>query len=123
MDTNALLWLAFDDDRLGPVARERVTADGSEVWFSPVSIFEIQTKSRLGKLSVPGNVLQHAHASGYGQKPLWGIEAELAGQLDWDHKDPFDRLLVAQTRLLAFEFLTSDREILEFESLAVDARR
>lgn len=82
------------------------------------AVFEIETKRRLGKLDAPGEVVAAIEAEGFNLLPLSAPAAAAAGALDWDHRDPFDRLLVAQARELGAPLLTADPRILDFEPLA-----
>ena len=99
-DTHALLWWLARDLRLPVAARTAIDAPGADVLVSAVSLFEIATKHRLGKLplepavaaDLAGTVLAH----GFAHLPLDPRSAELAGRLPGPHRDPFDRLLIAQ---------------------------
>ena len=100
LDTHALLWWLAGDLRLPMAARAAIDAPGADVLVSAVSLFEIATKHRLGKLplepavaaDLAGTVVDH----GFAHLPLDPRGAELAGRLPGPHRDPFDRLLVAQ---------------------------
>ena len=100
LDTHALLWWLAGDLRLPVAARAAIDAPDAEVLVSAVTLFEIATKHRLGKLplepavaaDLAGTVLAH----GFAHLPLDPRSAELAGRLPGPHRDPFDRLLVAQ---------------------------
>jgi PIN domain nuclease of toxin-antitoxin system len=122
-DTSAWIWSMTTDPRLGPEAIETIENGSIAMFVSSVSVFEIETKRRSGKLVAPFELLEVARRNHYDLLALDGAEAELAGRLEWEHRDPFDRLLVAQARLNGFKLMTSDRVILEYESIAMDARR
>lgn len=102
LDTNALLWLVADPDRLAPEARERLLSDGTRLVVSAASAWEVATKTRSGRLP-GGEALVGAWA-----EAITGLRAEqiamdpadaiLAVSLDGPHRDPFDRMLVAQAR-------------------------
>lgn len=100
LDTHALLWWLAGDTRLPPAARVAIDALETEVLVSVVSVFEIATKNRLGKLplkaevaaDIAGAIVRH----GFTLLPLDPRSAERAGRLPGPHRDPFDRLLVAQ---------------------------
>lgn len=103
LDTHALLWTVLGSPKLAAKARAALADPGAEIFISAVSIFEITLKHRLGKLAeaspfVEGHERMLADLS---WTPL-GISfdhAALAGALDVPHKDPFDRLLIAQARI------------------------
>jgi PIN domain nuclease of toxin-antitoxin system len=103
LDTHALLWGVLDSPWLSIRAREALADPDAEVIISAVSIFEITLKHRLGKLAeATPFVLHHQHMlAGLAWTPLpVSMEhAAAAGALDIAHKDPFDRLLIAQARI------------------------
>lgn len=117
LDTHVLLWLAADDRRAGKRVRS-VLGDASERYVSAASAFEIATKSRLGKL--PGGrsvldgwarLLRNLQAT---ELPLSVPHMARAGGLEWKHRDPFDRMLVAQAQLDGLTLLTDDAAIRDF---------
>lgn len=120
LDTHMLLWWLGDLPQLTGGARARIAA-ATTVLVSAVSVFEIETKRRLGKLDAPVEVLDAIGAERFVLQSLSGPAAAAAGGLQWAHRDPFDRLLVAQARELDVPILTADRRILAFEPLATDA--
>lgn len=113
LDTHALLWALTDPDRLAPHALAIVGSRRTDVVVSAASAWEISTKHRLGKLPqgdaiVAGWTRAIARLGG---REL-GISAEhalLAGRLDWAHRDPFDRVLAAQSMLEGLPLVTMDR--------------
>lgn len=116
LDTNALLWLVADPDRLAPEARERLISDGTRLVVSAASAWEVATKTRSGRLP-GGEALVGAWAEAIGglraeQIAIDPADAILAGSLDWPHRDPFDRMLVAQARRRHMAVATSDDVIL-----------
>ncbi len=120
LDTHVLLWLAADDPRAGERVRASL-AGASERHVSAASAFEIATKARLGKLPGGRSVLD-----GWSRlkRNLQVTELELtvphmarAGSLDWSHRDPFDRMLVAQAQLDGLTLLTDDAAIRSFEDV------
>lgn len=121
LDSHVLLWWLADDGRLGEQARSIITAPNETVAVSAVSIFEIETKRRLGKLRAPGGLVRAVGDESFELLPLHGRPAAVAGSLEWDHRDPFDRLLVATSRAASAPLLTADRRILAFEPTAISA--
>jgi PIN domain nuclease of toxin-antitoxin system len=102
LDTHALLWWLAGDDKLSPKARERIGAEASTIFVSAASIWEIATKFRLGKLpgveafldDVPGCL----SAQGMQHVAITHGHALRAGLLPGPHRDPFDRMLIAQAQ-------------------------
>lgn len=122
LDTHALLWWLAGGESLGAEALDRISDPQARVLVSAVSVFEIQTKRRLGKFRAPDGLVDAVTAEGFDLLVLDGVQAELAGTLDWAHPDPFDRLLVAQSRLRGAPLVTADTRILAFEPTALAAR-
>jgi PIN domain nuclease of toxin-antitoxin system len=101
LDTHALLWWVIADERLSKTASSAITAINTEVLVSAVSAWETTTKVRLGKL--PGAELFAAEFSrtvkrlGFRQLAITVDHGQRAGFLPGHHKDPFDRILIAQS--------------------------
>ena len=107
LDTHALLWW-LGGQRMTEEARERIADPSVLVAVSAASIWEASIKQALGKLTVRGSVAGSAVGSGFEPLPITLEHAELAGQLPPHHRDPFDRMLVAQARLEALTLVTRD---------------
>lgn len=103
LDTHALIWALGDDPRLSSAAREAIDDRGNEILVSAASAMEITTKYRLGKLpqaeQLASAFLPTIRAADYIPLPISVEHAVSAGALAIPHKDPFDRLLIAQARL------------------------
>jgi len=101
LDTHALLWWATVSSRLSKKAKAVIAADDTEVYVSAASAWEIAIKVRIGKLDWPATAgTVNAYVLGQAFRPLSiSLEhAERAGQLQIDHRDPFDRMLIAQAQ-------------------------
>jgi PIN domain nuclease of toxin-antitoxin system len=101
LDTHALLWWATLHPGLSPRARSAIGDDASEVYVSAASAWEIATQVRLGKLEWPeeaGTVHSYALGQGFRALPISLEHAERAGRLRMAHRDPFDRMLIAQAQ-------------------------
>ena len=101
LDTHAFLWWVFADPKLSRRARIAVAEDeGNEVFVSAASAWEIATKFRIGKLAdaavVANDVAATLAAEGFGELPVSVRHAQRAGGLGGPHRDPFDRMLIAQ---------------------------
>ena len=106
---------------IGPRARDAIEG-ASELRFSVVSFAEIGVKTAIGKLVVPGDLDEHIVRSGLrilGLAPEHGLG--VAG-LPMHHRDPFDRLLVAQARSEGLTVLTTDARIARYDVPVIDAR-
>lgn len=119
LDTHTLLWWWSGDRRLSDVARKSIADRTNEVFVSSASIWEISTKYRIGKLPEAGTLLPgidgHVRRSGFIELPISFRHAELAGTMESDHRDPFDRMLIAQAKLEAMPIISADRVFETFD--------
>jgi PIN domain nuclease of toxin-antitoxin system len=117
LDTHVFLWLLFDDAQLGPSQRELLKDTANKKFVSSVSIFEIATKARIGKLTIPALYAGRLSAiySDFEYLPLSlsVLHAEMAGNLIGTHKDPFDRMLAAQSIVENMPIMTVDVKLRE----------
>ncbi len=118
LDTHVLLWWLFDDRRLSARARATVSDRDNHVLVSSASGLEIATKFRIGKLPAANVLIQdlpgHVARAGFHELPITIAHAQKAGALVGDHRDPFDRMLAAQSLLEGCPVLTSDAAIAAF---------
>lgn len=111
LDTHVRLWVAADNERIRRI-RKRLLSPDNEVFFSVVSLWEIAIKTSLGKLAVDAAELRElALESGYLELPVWGPHALQVSGLPWHHRDPFDRMLVAQAAAEPMRLLTADETL------------
>ena len=122
LDTHALLWALTAPDLLGARARAVIADLSSRLLVSAASGWEIATKQRIGRLpqadALVGAYSRHLDRLGVERLPITDEHALLAGRLEWDHRDPFDRMLVAQAIIESATLLTKDPAILEFSGVA-----
>ena len=116
LDTNVLLRLLSDPSDVDTAALDLLANPDTQVLVSAISAFEIAQKVRIGKLQDPGildawtAVLQRDSLT---ELPLSAADLIEAGTMTWDHRDPFDRMIVAQSRRHAAVVATRDRVILD----------
>jgi PIN domain nuclease of toxin-antitoxin system len=122
LDTHVLLWWLFDDPSLNPGVANLIANGGESITVSAVSGFEIATKQALGKLNAPDDLEEQVEQSGFTQLPLTLAHGVAAGKLPPHHKDPFDRLLVAQAQLEGLTLVTADRFIQMYDVPTLAAR-
>lgn len=119
LDTHVLLWWFTNDERLSATAREIIANQSNDIHVSAASAWEIATKTRLGKLSdVPEAVEKFgelAIAQGFTHLPITHRHGLLAGGFDAVHRDPFDRMLAAQSQLEGLPLVSRDRAFAEFD--------
>ena len=112
LDTHVVLWALTDPTRLGRPARDVIENRSSRLIVSAVSAWEITTKHRLGKLPqadvLLGGYAKHLDRLGAIRLSVTEDHALLAGRLDWNHRDPFDRMLAAQAMIESLVIITGD---------------
>lgn len=111
LDTHVLLWAAGLPERLPPAARTVIEDPGTDMLYSAVSLWEIAIKSGLGRadFGVDPRVLRHRlRINGYTEVPVVGAHAVAVDLLPPIHRDPFDRLLVAQAQIEGLMLWTAD---------------
>lgn len=103
LDTHALIWWFSDDPTLTQVARDAIADASSAVFVSPVSAYEMALKFQLGRLPHVSVLLEdfagYLARSEFTSMPIDLEHARFAGELPLTHRDPFDRLLIAQARI------------------------
>jgi len=121
LDTHTLLWWLLGDPELSATARDAIADPRNEVFVSAASAWEITTKFRIGKMPkaavvaavVAGIAAQH----GFVELPITIRHGQLAGRLPGIHKDPFDRILIAQAIAMDMPIISRD-EILSAYGIA-----
>ncbi len=112
LDTQVLLWALTNPNRLGGAAREVIGNRSSRLLVSAASAWEIATKHRLGKLPqadvLLGAYTKHLDRLGAIRLSVAEDHALLAGRLEWNHRDPFDRMLAAQAMIETLVLVTDD---------------
>lgn len=111
LDTHLLLWAAGMPDRLPSRARTLIEHPEAEPLVSAASLWEVTIKSGLGRddfVVDPGLLRRALLEHGYGELPITGSHATAVGRLPPIHKDPFDRILVAQAQVEGITLLTAN---------------
>lgn len=115
IDTHILIWWLADDPQLPADARS-VIADGSnDILVSAVTIAEIAIKKSLGKLDMPVTAKEALRIGGFDQLPLTADHAARLETLPWHHRDPFDRMLIAQAQHEGYVLVTADGRCREYD--------
>jgi PIN domain nuclease of toxin-antitoxin system len=110
LDTHLLLWALAHPSKLSAATRKKIVA--AEVFVSAASIWEVSIKSALGKLAAnPADVLAGIEPAGFRLLPITGEHAAKVAELPMLHKDPFDRMLVAQASVEPMLLLTNDENL------------
>ncbi|HWT25615.1 MAG TPA: type II toxin-antitoxin system VapC family toxin [Solirubrobacteraceae bacterium] len=108
VDTHAVLWWLADDPALSSGARAAIADPSAEPLVSAASLWEIAVKRSLGKLRVPDDLPDEIAAAGFGRLPVSPEHAWAVRGLPFHHRDPFDRLLVAQAQAERLPVVTAD---------------
>jgi PIN domain nuclease of toxin-antitoxin system len=120
LDTHALIWWLAGDEALSSRAREAIADDANGVFVSAASAMEVTTKVRIGKLPSAAALAQDFEAivaaQGFVELPISVRHARLAGEMLIAHKDPFDRLLIAQAQVDGLTLVSNEAL---FDSFAV----
>lgn len=113
IDTHTFLWTITGDRRLSKSAHAVLASFDSEVFVSAASAWEIATKYRLGKLpeaeSLAGSIRRIVEQVGFHEMPVSIEHAQRAGSLAGAHRDPFDRMLIAQAQAENLALVSNER--------------
>lgn len=111
LDAHALLWALSGSRELRPDARSALEDPANEVLVSAGTVWEIEIKRAAGRLEAPSDLLQAIQATGFMTLPITAADAERAARLPPYHGDPFDRMIVAQSRRLDAFIVSRDRSL------------
>lgn len=114
LDTHAVLWWLATPEVIAPIAREAIADADNTVYVSAASIWEMGIKQQLQKLTLPGDPLEAIVAVGFDWLSITAAHSWRAGSLTPHHRDPFDRLLVAQAEMEGMVLVTRDVHIAHY---------
>ena len=116
VDTNVVIWmLAGNRGRVSKVARRALGDESRSLFVSAVTIWEIATKRSLNKLRAPDGWAGSLQAIGLEPLPVTALHAEAVEHLPWHHRDPFDRLLIAQARVEEMALVSADEQLSAYD--------
>jgi len=116
LDTNVAVWLLLGERRsVTTVAQELLQDEGNDVALSAVSVWEMAIKRSLGKLEIEDRWARELTRLGFDPLPVTAQHAEYVEHLPWHHRDPFDRLLVAQAVLDDRMLVSADRRLSAYD--------
>lgn len=117
LDTHIYLWWLTDSPKLSTAAKQTI-ATANEVYISSVSIWEAGIKISAGKLEAEiDDLIDGIQLNGFIELPITAKHSKQAAQLPDIHRDPFDRMLVAQTLCEPLRLLTADEQIVKYSEL------
>lgn len=108
IDTHLLLWWLADSPLLPDKARHLIGEPSNTIFVSAVTFWEIWLKASLGKLRLPADFEERVWAGSFEKLPLTVAQTREIAHLPWHHRDPFDRMLIAQARTEALTMITAD---------------
>ena len=112
IDTQILVWGALEPRRLSPEASWVLREE--RVYVSPASLWEIETKRQIGKLTLDVDLAAHLQAHAFQELPITWEHARRIAALPLIHRDPFDRILAAQALAEDLTLLTADRDLARY---------
>lgn len=120
LDTHVLLWTLDSPERLSQDAVDLIESPETTVYFSAASIWEIAIKTALGKIDFqysPEDIAQAAKDTGFIELPVSAAHGAKVAHLPLHHRDPFDRLLIAQVLLMPAQLFTADSALVPYSEL------
>lgn len=114
LDTHIVLWAFSDAGRLSGAIREVLKADDALIFVSLATLWELRIKETIGKITLPKSFYTALEPAGYELLPIRASHIHEYGLLPMIHRDPFDRMLVAQARAEQLRLATSDRRLEQY---------
>ena len=111
LDSHTLLWSFWNSPQLGTRSREAIRDPDNEALVSVASIWELAMKRVSGRLDAPGDLLNACQEQGFALLSIEPLHAEQAANLPMHHRDPFDRMLVAQAQAEGLTIVTADAQM------------
>jgi PIN domain nuclease of toxin-antitoxin system len=121
LDTHALLWWLADDPQLSQEARSAIADPDNAVFLSAVVVWEIRIKEAIGKLDIPSDFSEVLAGQPFSELPVTVEHANALAGLPALHRDPFDRMLVAQAKAERLTVVTRDVDIPSYGIATVTA--
>lgn len=115
VDTHIYLWMLSCPDKLSETRRYELESPLNEVFLSAVSIAELMIKHSVGKIEIKFDPIEMAQKIGIEILSFSGTEAMVLGELPLHHKDPFDRMLIAQSMINSFALMSDDSKFLQYD--------
>jgi PIN domain nuclease of toxin-antitoxin system len=115
LDTHAALWWLADDERLGGDAARQLSDESNRVLLSSAVVWEVAIKRSLGKLQAPAGMAPTLLSGGVHPLPITIEHAAAVEALPWHHRDPFDRMLVAQAVAEGAAIVSQDERLTAYD--------
>jgi PIN domain nuclease of toxin-antitoxin system len=114
LDTHIVLWWLTDDPTLSDDIKTKLDHE-PDVYISPATVWEVAIKQAIGKLAEPADLPERIRDSGFRELHITSEHAIAAGRLPLIHRDPFDRMLIAQALCEDLTLVTRDGDIQKYE--------
>lgn len=121
LDTHAFLWWVGGDRALGKEAIKLISDMANDIFVSAATPWEIAIKKQKGLLKAPSNLSDIIKEEGFKELAISAYHGEQAGKLSMHHKDPFDRMLIAQAQAENLLIMTADTEFAPYSIRLIDA--
>ena len=115
IDTHIFLWMLSFPGKLNDKRRYDLETPANEIFLSTMSIAELMIKHSIGKIHIDFDPLEMAKKMRIEMLDFSGIDAMMLGQLPLHHKDPFDRMIIAQSIVNGFSLMSDDPKFLEYD--------
>ena len=121
LDTHVLIWALENNSTLSASARNAIIEGKNLVFISSATVWEMSIKQAQGKLEIPDNLQEEINLHRFTQLSINFQHAQLAGKLPNIHKDPFDRMLIAQANIEKLTLVTRDKLIAQYDVAIIEA--
>jgi len=121
LDTHVFIWWLYDNERLSAAANAAILDPGNSVYISAVSVFEVRLKDALRKITIARNWWEKLSEQEFDHLAFTVDHANATRQLPFIHRDPFDRMLIAQAQVEGMTFVTRDRELRKYPVTVLSA--
>ncbi len=120
LDSHCLLWWLGGMPMSGQ-ASSAIADSSNEVYVSAVSIWELEIKSALGKLTIDADLIAEVEAAGLTWLPITALHGQVAARLPMHHRDPFDRMMIAQAQLESCSIVSRDSSFAQYSVALIEA--
>lgn len=115
LDSHVVLWLLFSPEKVSARAMAALEDRGNRLWVSVASLWEVKLKAASGKLPLPDGFFQAIAVAGLDVLTIDLKHVDVATQLPLHHKDPFDRMLIAQALVEGMTLVSADRKAAAYD--------
>ncbi len=115
VDTHIFLWMLASPEKISRHKRYELESPANEIFLSAISVAELMIKHSIGKIEIRFDPIDMAQKTGLELLDFSSAEAMVLGTLPFHHKDPFDRMLIAQAMVNQFFIMTEDPKFLHYE--------